>query len=121
MEKRYNALRTIGTIFKVLGIILGIFAILSIVAFCAMSVIGGAALTDISQDLGYDIGLGVFGGILGGIFSGFVLLLTLGLPALFLYGYGEMLFLFLSVEENTRATALQLQAQARPPEQPPAQ
>ena len=52
MEKRYNALRIIGTIFKVLGVMVGILTLLALLATCAASFFGGAAIEQVGRDLG---------------------------------------------------------------------
>ena len=113
MEKKYNALRMIGTIFKILGGLTGILAILLVLTTCAASVLGGAAIDSISQDYGGDYGFGVFGGIVGGLFLSLAILLSVGVSALTLYGFGELIFLSIAVEENTRATALLSEKQIR--------
>lgn len=102
MEKRYRALRTIGTIYKVLGAIAGILTILVVLGICATSVLGGAALNQFGQDL---TGLGMFEGILGGLIFSLILVLNGGLISLTLYSLGEGIYLFLAIEENTRYTA----------------
>lgn len=102
MEKRYRALRTIGTIYKVLGTIAGILTLLGVLAGCATSVLGGAALDQFGQDL---TGIGMFGGVVGGVIFSLILALNGGLIALTLYSLGEGIYLFLAIEENTRYTA----------------
>lgn len=102
MEKRYRALRTIGTIYKVLGVIAGIITILVVVGVCATSVLGGAALNQFGQDWG---GIGMFEGVLGGVIFSLIAALNGGLISLTFYSLGEGIYLFLAIEENTRYTA----------------
>ena len=118
MEKRYNALRAIGTIFKILGVIFGVITILLMIAACATSVLGGAAVEQFGQEFGSDFGIGIFGGIIGGIIASLFVIFSVGVPALTFYGFGELLFLFLAMEENTRAAAFQLQNKPQPLEPP---
>ncbi len=119
MEKRYGALRTIGTIYKVLGIIVGVLAIIAVLAVCATGVIGGAGVSNFGRGLD-NFGISsLFGSILGALFGSFLLIIYLGGLAITLYAIGEGIYLFLALEENTRATVALLQRQV-PPTQPPA-
>jgi hypothetical protein len=114
MEKRYNALRTIATIYKVAGIIILILTIISILGICATSVLGGTMFNRFSRDYGY-IPSGTIGGVLGGLIASLISILTGGGLALTLYATGEGIYLLLAMEENTRATAALLQRQLNPP------
>lgn len=110
MERRYRALRIIGTIYKILGIIIGALTLLSILGFCATSLlgVGSAAL---SRDASTFFG-GAFGGTVGvAIFSVFAVLYGGGL-AVTMYAFGEGVDLFIALEENTRRTAALLERQA---------
>lgn len=110
MERKYRALRTIGVIYKILGIIIGALTLLSILGFCATSLlgVGGAALSrDIPNILG-----GAAGGAVGVIiFSIFAVLYGGGL-AVTMYAFGEGVDLFIALEENTRKTTALLEQQA---------
>jgi vacuolar-type H+-ATPase subunit I/STV1 len=110
MEKRYRALRVIGTIYKVLGGIAGIVTILLALGICATSVLGGAAMDEFSREFGGDIGIpGLLSGFLGGVI-GTVLVLIYGFGfSVTLYALGEGVYLLLALEENTRATVALLQ------------
>ena len=108
MERRFAALRVIGTVSKVLGWIVLILGIL--VAIVAL-VVGFAAREPLAILNLY------FGGPLLGVVA-FVVLLTLAISLfLLLYGAGEFLYAFLSMEESSRRTAYILQQQflAQPP------
>lgn len=120
MEKRYTALRFIGTLYKVLGVIAAAITLIVILGVCATSLLGGAALGGIGRQLGVDQqGLaGIFGGLLGGFFAVFLAVLYGGGAAITLFAIGEGIYLLLSLEENTRTTARLLQQQSSPP--PPA-
>ncbi len=113
MEKRFRALRVIGTFFKILGVIAGILTILSAIAMCAFMVMGSTVLNSALQayDLGNDSG--VYGSLLGGALIGLLLLLYGGLITASIYGLGEGIFLLIAVEENTRATRLFMEEKAR--------
>jgi hypothetical protein len=116
MEKRYSALRTIGTIYKVLGIVAGAITVLVVVALCLISVLGGAALGNISSNLGgASSSGGLFPGVLAGLIGSFMVVLWGGSLSVTLYALGEGVYLLIALEENTRNTALALQALARGP------
>jgi hypothetical protein len=89
---QFTALRTIGGIYKVLAIVVGIVTVL--IALGLGSTFGFLAM----------VGALVYGGGIG----------------LTLYAAGEAVYLLLALEENTRLTAtlLQRQINAAPPMQP---
>jgi hypothetical protein len=104
MEKKFTALRVIGTVFKVLAwisLLLGILgAVLALVAGFAMS----------GQDDLLGLGLG-----LGGPLAAIAMFITTLVVAIFyflsLYAVGEAIYLSLAIEENTRRTAYIVQQQ----------
>lgn len=116
MERRYRALRIIGTIYKVCGGIVGIITILIAVALCALSAMGGAGADTIARDLGRDTGLsGLLSGVVGGAILSALAILYGGGLAITLYAAGEAVYLLLALEENTRATAMALQQRSAEP------
>lgn len=122
-EKRYRALRTVATIYKVLGWIVGVITILSVIGVCLISVLGGAAFSDLGRQFDLPMGgLGMgMGGILSGIVAGVGIILYGGLITLTLFAVGEGIDLAIAIETNTRTTAALLQQTQRPaPTQPPA-
>ena len=116
MEKRYAALRTIGTIYKVLGIAVAAITLLMIIGFCLFSLLGGVGGAAMSRGGADEFALGVFGTLLGSIlgtlFFGIVMIIYGGSIALTLYAMGEGIYLMLAVEENTRMTAAALQGRS---------
>ncbi len=112
MEKRYGALRVIGTIFKILGVLVGIFAVLGALALCGTALLGGAALANAGREAGLPFaGAGVVGAIISGLFS-----LLIGIIwAVTLFAVGDFVSILLSIEENTRSTAVMLRSQPQPP------
>lgn len=111
MEPRYRALRIIGTIYKVLGGLAGVITVLLVLAICATSVLGGAALESLSTELGEGSAAGgLFGGVVGGILLSLIAILYGGTISVTLYGFGEGIYLLLALEENTRATAQMLRS-----------
>lgn len=116
MEKRYAGLRLAGTVFKVLGIIVGVITILGALGICLTSILGGAAMDSLAGGLGGDTGvMGSVGGVVGGVIGGLVALIYGGAMGLGLYASGEMMQLLVAMEENTRATAMMLQTREAPP------
>ncbi len=112
MERRYSALRIIGTIYKILGVIAGVITVIAVLAICGASVMGGAALDTLGRQLGGDVGAaGTFGGIVGGLVGAFFAIIYGGGLAITLYAFGEGIDLLLALEENTRATAMLLRQQ----------
>jgi len=109
MSKKFGVLRFIGTVYKVIGIILAVVAVLAALGVCLTSILGGSAISGLSQSLGtQEVG---FLGPIGGIIAGAGILLGLGIAAISQYAIGEGIFLFIAIEENTRATAALLQRQ----------
>ncbi|MBE0409183.1 MAG: hypothetical protein IBX69_05555 [Anaerolineales bacterium] len=112
MEKRYKALRFIGTLYKVLGVILLILTVLGAIGICGASIWGGVAFDTIGRDLGVNPDFAnLFGNALDGLIVGFLMLLYFGFISLTTYAFGEGIYLLLAMEENTRASSLLLQRQ----------
>ncbi|MEW6567032.1 MAG: hypothetical protein AB1449_02475 [Chloroflexota bacterium] len=113
MEKRYGALRIVGTVYKVLGIIAAVLTVLAVLAMCGTSVLGGAALGSMGRQFGQDLGMGGwFSGVMGGVFVSIAAILYGGIIAVTMYAFGEMIYLLIALEENTHTTAMMLQGQA---------
>jgi uncharacterized protein YacL len=102
MERRFTALRIIGTIFKILAwisLLVGVLgAILALVAGFAMGWQEGL--------LGLDIA-----GPLAAVASFIVVLILAIFYFLLLYASGEAIYMFLAIEENTRRAAYLAQQQ----------
>lgn len=109
MSKKFGILRFIGTVYKVIGIILAVVAVLAALGVCLTSILGVAALGDLSQQMGVQ-DLGYLGPIWG-IATAVGILIGIGLAAISQYAIGEAIYLFLAIEENTRATAALIQRQ----------
>jgi len=115
MDRRFTALRVIGTVFKILA---WISLILGVIAAIGMLILG-FTLSEQSGLLGLELGSS-----LAGIAMFVVLLIITVFGFLVLYAIGESVYLFLSVEESTRRTAYLAQQQyttyqAPLPAQPP--
>jgi hypothetical protein len=114
MEKRFGVLRFIGTLYKILGGIVGVVTLLGAVGFCIAAVAGGAAFDQLggqNQPFG-----GMMSGLVGGIIAAVVFFLYGGAAAISLFAAGEGVYLLISLEENTRLTSQLLQQ--RPPQTP---
>lgn len=125
MEKRYQALRVIGVVFKVLGALIALLTVLGAVALCAGSMAGGGlARTFLNSQ-----SLGLPGAMLGGAMEsamsvasavvGLALALYGAFMAITLYAIGELIGVMLALEENTRATAALLHQHLTPPASTP--
>ena len=96
MDRRFTALRIIGTLFKILA---WISLILGLVAAVGMLVVG-FLLGGQQGPLGLQLN-----GPLAGIAMFVVALIIAIIGFLSLYAIGEFVYLGLSIEENTRRTA----------------
>lgn len=103
MEKKYSALRTLATIYRVLGWIVIIFGALF---SCGILAIGltGTAVSGLARE-GAQLGAaGLFSGIFGFIFG----LIWTALVGLGLLAFADLIHVALDIEENTRVTMQQL-------------
>ncbi len=117
MEKKFTALRTIGSIYKILGIVVGVLTVLLVIGFCGLTVVGSSSFSSLSRDLR---NIGIFSGLIGGVFGSIGLIISGGGLALMFYAVGESIYLMVALEENTRATNLLIRQQlggqlAQPP------
>lgn len=102
MDRRFTALRVIGTVFKILAWISLIFGLLVAVALLVL----GFTLSGEQGPLGLDLG-----GPLAGIAMFVVSLISSVIGFLTLYAIGESVYVFLAIEENTRRSAFIAQQQ----------
>lgn len=107
MEKRFRALRVVGTIYKVIAwivLILGILIALGTFGVSVLSGINAGGGLGGRQGILPGLAVGGVGGLLGGIG---ILVVTL-FYFLLLYSVGDLIYLALAVEENTRETVMLL-------------
>ena len=107
MEKKFKALRFIGTVWKILAWIALIIGVLSSVGMLLASIFGGGVLNQFGQQYGYGEmpwASWVFG-VAGGIVVFIVSLIATIVNFLLLYAAGEFIYLLLAIEENTRLAA----------------
>jgi len=116
MERRYRALRTIATIFKVVGWMVLVLGILSACATSGLILVGGAASVPGMMDLGEG---GLLWGFFGAVVMFLVMMVTVGLYALILIATAEGIYVFLDIEENTREMARRLAQRGAAPGPPP--
>ena len=105
MDKRFTALRVIGTVFKILAWIALILGLIGAVG----ALFAGLSAQNQQQLLGVDLG-----GPLAGIAAFLVVLIIAIVNFMLYYAVGESIYLALSIEENTRRTAYFLQQQHAP-------
>jgi hypothetical protein len=119
MESRYRALRTIATIFKVLGWMVLVLGILSACGTSGLILVGGASVPGM-MDLGGGAGQGgLVWGFVGAVVMFLVMMVTVGLYALILIATAEGIYVFLDIEENTREMARRLAQRGAAPGPPP--
>jgi hypothetical protein len=118
MEKKFKALRFVGSVYKVFGIITGVLTVISSIGFCVMSMLSGSLIDLLINTASHNLGnggssgpAGLFSGILGGVIAGGFILLYGGIASITLYAVGEGIYLAIGIEENTRLTAFLLQQQ----------
>ncbi len=104
MQKKFGVLRFTASVFKVLGIVAGILAVVA----CGLTVVAASAGPQMMSSV---IGTGNFvdmgsAGFTAGLFGAFLVLAGGLLWGLCLYAVGELINLLISVEENTRAAAV---------------
>ena len=116
MGKKFKALRFVGTLYKIFGIITGVLTAIGAIGFCVMSILGGslmgAAINSISNSvngISSSGPTGIFSGIFAGVIAGGFILISGGITAITLYAAGEGIYLAIDLEENTRSTAFLLQ------------
>lgn len=111
--KKYKSLRTIATIFKILGILSLVLTILLALASCLFYGIMGASFSSLTGEFsgltGGESGVVVAAGIILGLF----ILIYGGFSSLMIYGAGELIFVLLDMEQNTRETAELMRIAAR--------
>ena len=118
METRYRALRTIATIFKVLGWVILILGILSACGASALMVLGGSTIMGMGGvGGGSDQGL-IFSLIMAIVVFVFTVVFV-GLYALLLIAASEGIYVFLDIEANTREMARRLGQRGTPAPPPP--
>ena len=109
METKYSALRTVASIMKGLGILVGVITGILVVIICLASVAGGAAFDSISREFGQSSGvLGSLSGALMGVIASLIPIILGGSLALTLYAIGEAVNVQIDIEENTRSMAFML-------------
>lgn len=112
LERRWNALRTLSTVLRVLAwIVAAIGVITVIVTFC-----GGLAALNTPRygSSSYNPGPAILISSAGGIFFGILELIYFGIAFVYLLGAAELIMLFIALEENTRLTALRLSVPPQP-------
>lgn len=108
MEKRFRALRFIGTLYKILAWIALAGSILVALFLVLSGVLGGIGASQAGDFLP-----GVaLGGAVAGIVSGLSVLIGGVIWFLAMYAVAEGIYVVLSIEENSRITAMALAGRA---------
>jgi hypothetical protein len=125
MEKRYQALRVVGVVYKVLGVLAAVLTVLAVMAVCAGSAAGSATVRSLLGSQGLGLPSGMMRGTLesaitvASTLSAIIVALYGLFMAITLYAVGELISLLLAMEEHTRSTATLLQQHISPPAQTP--
>lgn len=104
MEKRFRALRTIGTLLKILAWIVIVLAILGAV-FTVIAGLG-SSMNLIGNTFGQDASAYGIGGAFAAILMGGAMLLGGVVYFIVLYAAAEGIYVILAIEENTRLTSM---------------
>ena len=95
MDKKFNTLRIISVVFKVIAWVVAVF---TIIGFFAM-LVGGAALSQLGHRYGADyFPFGAFGGVA----MAFYILVLGAVWFISLLAGAELIMVILAIEENTR-------------------
>lgn len=112
MEPKFRALRTIGSIFRVVGYIVLVLTVLGALAVCGLTVVGGTLYQSTAQQFGINSsGGGFLGGLFGGLIGGILIILYGGFISLWIVAIGELIYLLIGIEENTRKTTYMIENQ----------
>jgi presenilin-like A22 family membrane protease len=99
MEKRFRALRTIATIYKILACVILILGVLFALVLFSSFLLGSATMAQ--RDLPTFMLTGGVAAVFGATFT----LVYAVVLFLILYGAGEGIYLALAIEENTRESS----------------
>ncbi len=108
METKYRALRTIATIFKVLGWVILILGILGACGTSAAMVFGGSTVLGMAGPGGGGGDVSLVYALVIAVVTFIVMIVTVGLYALVLIAASEGIQVFLDIEANTREMAKRL-------------
>lgn len=109
MKKKYGALRTIGTMYKIIGAVIAVFTILGTIGTCIIGFTGGALFQGAKSQLGSESSFGATEAGIAGVFAALWILIFGAISAVSIFAVGEGVFLLLDLEENTRKTTELLQ------------
>jgi hypothetical protein len=110
--KKYTALRTIASIFKILGIISMVITILLSLGSCLFFGFVGTSMNAIMYNMTGSSGDSA-ATIIAGIITGLIVLIYGGFSSLMIYGAGELIYVLLDIEQNTRESSELLRISAR--------
>ena len=106
MDRKFTALRIIGTIYKIAGVLIALGMVLAVI----MLIVGSAVSGSMLRTMGFDNVIGIIVAVIVTFIGG-------GLTALSVYAIGEGLYLLINLEENTRFSSMILRDRLYPPAQ----
>jgi hypothetical protein len=113
MKKKYGALRTIGTIYKIIGVVIAIFTVIGALGICIVGFAGGSMMQGATSLLGEQSGsMNPAGAGIAGVLMAIWVLITGAISSVSIYALGEGVYLLLDLEENTRKTSDLLESRA---------
>jgi hypothetical protein len=110
MTKKYKALRLVGTVYKIIGVIILVVTIIGAAGSCISGLLGSALLSGLADQFSINTSPAGSGGmVVVGIVTGFAVLLWGLIVGVTTYALGEGVYLLIDIEENTRLSATLLQ------------
>jgi hypothetical protein len=105
--RRFASFHFIATFFKVMGVIIGVTAIIVAIFMAVALPIGGSLLGNLIPTAESPERLYSYG-ILSGVLTALIVLIVGGLWGALTYGIGEMFYVLIAIEQNTRSIEAQL-------------
>ncbi|MFN3706485.1 MAG: hypothetical protein ACK4WM_10895 [Thermoflexales bacterium] len=109
MKGQYIALRVLGTLLKVLGVIGLLLTVVFTLGTCLSGSLIGSLFRELTPNSSSDPAVESALGILG-VLAAFPTLLAGLLVSLALFAQGELLFVYIALEENTRKAVALLES-----------
>ena len=110
MERKFTALKAMGTAYRILGGITAVLTVIGAIGFCVLGYMGNATLDLLLALVGFS-GAKIWA-ILAGVILGGLTLISGGAMAVTFFGLADGVSMLLALEENTRVSAQLLHRQS---------
>ena len=110
MERKFTAIKAMGTAYRILGGIVAVLTVIGAIGFCAMGYLGNTTLDFLLALVGFS-GAKIWS-IVAGLILGGLTLISGGAMAVTFFGLADGVSLMLALEENTRVAAQLLHRQS---------